>query len=116
MRYLDFSRAEFVFDQMKKEHPKYYSERYFPKKVHFTERNLEMTVDDPMDKIKQYMFMCFPETIKAGNCRGIELVESINRRVVEESEDGTKAVLYILSTHGGTADLLAYLFEYQKAV
>lgn len=70
---------------------------YFPEGVYFRE-------PWPPADYKKEIFENFPESGQQGHLRGLSLIEMVNQRIREESDDGKKSICYLIISHKSFVD------------
>ena len=89
---LEWYKYDFDYEWMCYQNALYSTGRYFPYGVDFKE---------PAEPAlgKKEARWCFPEKEQPMQERGMKMIESMNKRIHEESEGGTKRVCYLIITH-----------------
>ena len=89
---LEWYKYDFDYEVMCYENALYSTGRYFPYGVNFKEPA------EPAPGKKEARW-CFPEKEGDMQVRGMKMIEDMNKRILEESEGGTKRVCYLMITH-----------------
>ena len=63
---------------------------------------------------KHEIFETYPESHMQAQQRGLQMIEIMNKKLVEESENGTKRVCLLVVSHVFWVDELANVFEFVK--
>ena len=54
----------------------------------------------------------FPESYKHGMERSLQLIENIYKKMLDESENRSKSVCYLVVTHAFVVDQLSYIDDF----
>ena len=111
MPLLEFSKYDCDFKWMQYENAIYSTTHMFPSGVDFLEP-AKMSANGLAPDDKEGVFKAFPENDEKCQKRGNELIEEMNKAILEESENGTKNVLFLMISHGIFVDQLANVMTF----
>lgn len=100
---IEWTKTKCDFEALKDSDKDLQAEQYFANDVTFT--------DSALKKEKDKVWFAYQETTTKFVGRTLDLIENANRRVLAESENGSKSVCYIILTHSGVINLFSKLYE-----